>query len=364
MITRFLFVPVFTALSFFAQAQNFNSPESVEYDPAGRRYIVSNTNGGNLLSLVPGANPTLFTDDVTAPYGLAEYNGVVYVCDDGGIKGFSLANGQRIFTLNLGGSFLNGICSDGNGRLFVTDFSGKKIFAVNIATQTFATVVANTVHTPNGILFDMQRARLYFCTWGGSAKLVEVDTVNYSPVVKITTSLTNFDGVVRDGCGNFFVSEWGSDKIYKIDSAFGTPVSVFSAGIGNPADIYFNPLNDTLAVPNTSLNTVTFYKADFCEEDTVIDNTSIVEPSAPLMDVVSLPGELRLLWSFPGANENLQLQVTDMAGRLICSEKIAGAVLKENTHRISTQNWPAGIYLLRLSSVTRAVSRKVYVGRS
>lgn len=351
---------IFTGTLSFAQ---FSSPESVEFDPMNNRYIVSSTNNGNLLSLVPGQAPTLFTADVTSPYGLAEYNGVMYVCDDGFVKGYSLNTAQPVFSIDLSGTFLNGICSDGIGHLFVTDFSAKKIHRVNLADTTFSTVVANTGSTPNGILFDENHARLIFCTWGSSAKLVEVDTVSFALTPKITTTLSNFDGVVQDRCGNFLVSEWGSDKIYKIDSTFGTPVPVFSAGISNPADIYFNPLNDTLAVPNTSANTVTFYHADFCQEDTV-DYTSLAETEEPLMfDVVSVPGEWRLLWKLPVASaDRMQVEVWDMTGHLLHSTVITGSPLYENTHRIPTQQWATGIYLLRVSVGKQTASKKLYLG--
>ena len=77
-------------------SQSFSSPESVEFDPLNNRYIVSNTNGGQLLAMVPGQSPTLFTDAVTAPYGLAEFNGVVYVCDDKRVKGYNLSDATEV----------------------------------------------------------------------------------------------------------------------------------------------------------------------------------------------------------------------------------------------------------------------------
>lgn len=359
---RTLLSGILTVLSISTFAQ-YSSPESVEYDPTGNRYIVSSTNNGNLLAVVPGQAPTLFTSDVSSPYGLAEYNGNIYVCDDGFVKGYSLSNAQPVFSVDLNGTFLNGICSDGIGHLFVTDFSAKKIYRINLADTTFETVVTNTVNTPNGILFDAAHERLIFCTWGSSAKLVAVDTATYTLTPKMTSSLSNFDGVVMDGCGNFLVSEWGSDKIYKIDSTFAAPVAVFSAGVSNPADIYFNLLNDTLAVPNTSANTVTFYHADFCIEDTT-SNASLNENPSLLLDVITLPGELRLLWQIPSTSAGkLGIEVFGFTGQRLFSTTISGPAMGENTYRIPTQTWAAGLYLVYLSAGTQTATRKVYVGQ-
>ena len=105
----------FLSLQTFAQV--FNSPESVEYDAARDRYIVSNTGGNNLLSVVPGSAPTLFKSGVTSPYGMVIIGDTVFVCAQSGyIKAYDLTNGNMISNINLGGTFLNGICTDFAGN--------------------------------------------------------------------------------------------------------------------------------------------------------------------------------------------------------------------------------------------------------
>jgi len=363
---RFLLIILLFTLPYQLYSQSFNSPESVEYDPINNRYIVSNTNDGNLQSVIPGQTPILFTDAVSAPYGLAEYNGVVYVCDDGMVKGYSLTSAQEVFNINLNASFLNGICADGHGKLYVSDFSAKKIYAVNIATQTFDPVIANTVSIPNGILFDENHGRLIFCTWGSSAKLIAVDTTNFAMQTKITTSLSNIDGVVMDRCGNFLISEWGTDKIHKIDSSFSAPTVVFSAGINNPADLYFNLLNDTLAVPNTVNNTVSFFDARFCsvivDTTDTIDYTSIIEQQNIQFDIIPLSESIQLVWKVPGISSAV-ISVSDLSGKMVERIKIPTASLSNNTHSISTQKWTSGIYIISFSSGTQSAVKKVFINR-
>jgi sugar lactone lactonase YvrE len=353
-------------LSFKSYSQSFNSPESVEYDPINNRYIVSNTNDGNLQSIIPGQAPILFTDAVSAPYGLAEYNGVIYVCDNGRVKGYSLTNAQEVFNINLSATFLNGICADGHGKLYVSDFSAKKIYAINIVTQTFGPVIENTVSTPNGILFDENRGRLIFCTWGTSAKLIEVDTTSFTMQTKITTSLSNIDGVVMDRCGNFLISEWGTDKIHKIDSNFSAPTVVFSAGINNPADLYFNVSNDTLAVPNTANNTVLFLDANFCpvivDTTDTIDYTSIIEYQDIRLEVVTLSESIQLLWNASGISSAF-ISISDLSGKIVERIKVSTALSSSNTRSISTQKWVPGIYIISFSSGSQSAVKKVFINR-
>src|SRR5690349_16702955 len=152
-------------------AQSFSGPESVEYDPVNNWYIVSNTNSGNLQSVVPGILPSLFIPGVASPYGLVVVDSTVYVNTSGDIKGYDLLSGVQTFTANVNASFLNGICADTSGHLYTTDFSTKKIYKVNIADGSSWVYVNNTIKTPNGILFDAANNRLVYCTWGAGVQL-------------------------------------------------------------------------------------------------------------------------------------------------------------------------------------------------
>ena len=56
-----------------------------------------------------------------------------------------------------GAVFLNGMASNGVDKLWVTDFSAKKVHELNVAdlaNPTSTVIVAATGSTPNGICFD------------------------------------------------------------------------------------------------------------------------------------------------------------------------------------------------------------------
>jgi hypothetical protein len=338
-------------------SQSFNSPESVEFDPVGNRYIVSNTNGGQLLALVPGQQPSLFTDEVSAPYGLVHLNGVVYVCDDKRVKGYNLFDATEVFNLSItGASFLNGICADTSGNLYVTDFTAKRIYKVNLAGISFTTVVANTGSTPNGILYDSLYNRLVFGTWGSNAKLIEVSIPGYTLTTLKTTSLSQIDGVVMDRCRNFLISEWGTDKIHKIDSTLTNVSVLFSSGINNPADLYFNPSNDTLAVPNTAANSVLFFYVDTCA---VIDNSNIAYNESPKFEIKNIHGALIVLWS--KTETNASLGVTDITGKTVFKKQFLPSELNENYFHINTESWSSGYYFISFTTVGSKAVKKVFI---
>lgn len=249
------------AVSSASYSQSYNSPESVEYDALHQRYIVANTSANNLQQVIPGSAPTLFVSSVPSPYGIAIVGDTVYVCcNSTHLRGYNLTTGTQAFDVNLGGTFLNGICSDEAGNLFVTDFSAKKVVRYNIATQQFNYFVGTAMaKIPNGIVFDKFHNRLAIASWGTNAPILGLSLSDSTISTLKATSLSNIDGLSIDEDGNFYAADWGSDGIYFFDSAFANaPVKIVN-GLNRPADISYTQLKDTLAVPNTMGNTVTFY---------------------------------------------------------------------------------------------------------
>ena len=254
---------VVLVLALSAQAQSYNSPESVEYDPANGRYLVSNPASGQILAREDGTGTltTFVTGIPTGPHGLEIMGTSVYACTGGKVMGYDLSSGATTLDLNLSGAFLNGITNDGT-YLFVTDFSAKKIYRINPATQSFNEMVnLNGVSgTPNGIVYDAADDRLVFVEWGNNASINAVSMSDSSVTELIATSLGNLDGIVLDAAGNFYVSSWSPNAIQFFNHTFTVgPNALVTTGLGNPADLHYNQANDTLAAPNSANNTVTFH---------------------------------------------------------------------------------------------------------
>ena len=333
-------------------AQSYSGPESVEFDPVNNRYIVSNTTSGNLQSVVPGNNPVLFTANVSAPYGLVAVDSTIYVNDNGKVLGFNLVTGMQTFTSNVNGTFLNGICADTSGHIFTTDFSAKKIYKVNIADGSSNVFVNATVKTPNGILFDAANNRLIYCTWGSGVQIKAVSLVDSSQTILKTTTLSNDDGIAMDGQGRIYISVWGTQSVYLLDSAFADAPLQVVTGLSSPADIYYNVSNDTLAVPNSGNNTVNFYnmgyilglpKAPYAPADNFLKTGA--DESGVFME-----------WKFE-TRSPVSLQVFSLTGVLVLCEDVMPS------GRLSIQNGKlkTGIYFARISGGVKVLNEKFFV---
>lgn len=345
------YIIVFIGLIAESGAQSFSGPESVEFDPINNRYIVSNTSSGNLQSVIPGNTPTLFTANVSSPYGLVVVDSTVYVNDNGKVLGFNLVSGLQTFTSNVNGSFLNGICADTSGHLFTTDFSAKKIYKVNIADGSFNVFVNATTKTPNGILFDAANNRLIYCTWGSAVQIKAVSLVDSSQTVLKTTTLSNDDGIAMDGQGRVYISVWGTQSVYMLDSAFLNPPVQVVTGLSSPADICYNMANDTLGVPNSGNNTVNFYNMGY-----ILGLTEKPSLSNDFLKTSADDNGVLLEWMLENQSQ-ASLQLFSLNGSIISCEDVmpSGKILIENG-RLRT-----GIYFARIVAGEKQVTEKFFI---
>lgn len=241
-------------------AQNLSTVESVEYDQVSGRFLASN--GTSIIEVDGDGNEVAYFGNAAADYGMEVMNGVLYVIDNNRVKGFNLGDASLLMELQIPGvSFLNGMASDGVNRLWVTDFSLKRIYEVDVAdlsNPTYSEIVSNTTSTPNGIVYDGDNNRLVFVNWGSNSAIKQVDLSDYAVSTITTTTLGNCDGIDHDGNGNFYVSSWTPTRISKFVNNFASSSIITAPGLSSPADICYATAIDTLAIPNSGNSSITF----------------------------------------------------------------------------------------------------------
>lgn len=263
-----------------ALAQTYSGPESVEYHPRLDRHLVSNTSGGgSILARAADGTLSVFTAAPVSPYGIELVAGVLWVLDSGRLKGYDIDSAEAVADIAIpGASFLNGITSNGVDRLWISDFSAKRIHPVDISDPTTPVpgTSVTTVPTPNGLVHDRANQRLLIATWNANARVQSLDlaTPGATPVDLIQTTLTSFDGIALDCNGAIIVSAWGacgttgspSGCLRRFDPPFSlsSPPVVLANNLGNPADIDFAWPTGQVAVPESSLARVTLIDTPGC----------------------------------------------------------------------------------------------------
>ena len=329
---------LFLCLAIDLFAQTYSGPESVVYDSAGSRYFISNNGANQILARDASGTLSIFTSTIASgPHGLEIAGNTLYACDGAFIKGFDLTTGALVMNLNVGATFLNGICTDGNNFLYATDFTAKKIFKIIIPTQTYTTFVTGLVKSPNGIIYDGANNRIVWVTWGSSAPVMQA-LLSDSSVSQVTaTTLGNCDGIVRDGSGNYYISAWTTQSVYRFNSMFSAaPVAVIT-GLSNPADIYYNLVDDSLVSPNAGNNTVTFhYLGAPTATKEYLKNMLTISPNPATNELRIHNTEFKI--------ENIE--ILNATGELTFTQQASDDVQKT----VDISQFPPGIYLVRLKT--------------
>jgi len=272
-------------------SQNYNGPESIEYNLMDNSYFISNSSSGEILKLENG-NLSLFASNLPfGPHGLvmgpgwnsnqAWVDGILYACSGGKIYGYNML-GEQVLDYNLNGDFLNGITTNYLSDidvfdLFITDFAAQKLYQYDIYNNTHSEI-CSFPKSPNGICYDHINNRLIVVFWGNNAPIYEVNILDGTYTNIINTGLGYLDGITMDDCGNFYVSAWSSNAIHKYNSDFSQTEIIYS-GLNNPADIDCNVIDNIIAVPNSGNNTVDFisYSCDNSNIDEVDKNRNLLK---------------------------------------------------------------------------------------
>ncbi len=334
MRTRNLLASSVFLLQLAAVAQ-YSGPESVEHDPVGDRYFVSNTGSSVIKVRTQAGAVSDFVSVNPAPYGLEIMGDTLFACSGGSVKGYLLSTAAQVFNRNLGGSFCNGIATDGR-YLYVTDFSASRIYKVDVANNSHTTLVNNTAGTPNGIVWDATAERLVVVFWGANAPVKAFDRNSGAATTLIAnTGLSNIDGVTIDCAGRFLLASWSPDRITRYDADLSGPgVDLAVPGLNNPADIDYDLVNDRICIPNSGSNTVTLFEVD-C-------STGITEMAAVPLRAVPNPASDIIRFE-PATTRPERYMLLDARGSLI-----AGGVLSTSA-QLDISVLGAGLYTVIFS---------------
>jgi sugar lactone lactonase YvrE len=264
-----------------AKYTGFSTPESVLYDEAGDRYLVSNINGNpsdadgngfisvlspdgqvtNAKWIAGGANKV----KLDAPKGMAIAQGVLYVADITNVRKFDLKTGAPKGDVPIAGStFLNDVSAGADGKIYVSDTGVKATPKGMEPTGTDAVYVidkgkvkplakSKELGGPNGVLATDKGVLVVTF---GSGELYRLDKDGKkADVTKLPEG--GLDGVVSLG-DTLLVSSWKGSAVYR-----GKLGGSFEIAIGNlksPADIGYDKKRGRVLVPHFMEDTVEAYE--------------------------------------------------------------------------------------------------------
>ncbi|PRY85816.1 SMP-30/gluconolactonase/LRE family protein [Donghicola tyrosinivorans] len=229
-------------------ASGFDRPESVVFDSARDRMIVSSLNGefnakdGNgYLSLLDGQGQLQQKSWITgldAPKGMAISGDLLFVADVDALKVIDLSAGSLVQSYPGDGAvFLNDVTVVGDA-VYVTDLLENAIWRLD--GGVFAPwLKSDDLSNPNGIAFDGQQ--LLVGSWGkglqadfttkapGDLLAVDLDS---KKITVVAEAVGNIDGIAL-AQDSIFVSDWVKGTVIRITSEGPEVVAEFPAGVAD-----------------------------------------------------------------------------------------------------------------------------------
>ena len=334
------FTTLLAAGSLASVHAQYSGPESVEYDPVGDRYFVSNTGSSSIKQRAQDGTVTDFVTGISdSPYGIELKGDTLFACVGGGLKGYRTSDGTEVFDLDLDGSFLNGLATDGH-FLYATDFSAHTILRADPGAGTYTTWVDDTNGTPNGIVYDPVNDRLAVAFWGGNAPVKTYDRQTAAPGPAMNTGVGSIDGITIDCLGRYLIASWSPARISAI-VAFDQPVlNLLSTGLSNPADIDFDEVHHRVCIPNSGSNTVTLLDIE-CSVD-------VPEAEAPIALTITPAATVGLFTVRLEQPLRTPYRVLDARGAVV-----AEGVLPADG-RLDLTAQASGVYVLHLPELHRS----------
>jgi sugar lactone lactonase YvrE len=296
-----------------ASGQLLNWPESVVFDAAHSRYLLSNYHDGYIVQVDSLGVQSYFTHaETTGIQGLEIMGNTVYVGSGYSVRGFDLTSGAKVLQVSIPGAVnLNDVTLDSAGNLYASDVFGHAIYKVVTATGAWSVFARDSIQSPNGIYYDPPNDRLLVCSFRYHSPIQAVSLADSSVTTVVATSINNCDGLTQDTFGSYYASAWGTTAIYKFDREFSQSPQLLYRNSGGPADIACNRRDNLLAIPLMNVNRLELLA---CSPYAVAESRARASRPGPALLVQ--PNPFRRAASVPG-REGEEFLVSDAAGRRI-----------------------------------------------
>jgi len=347
----FLFFLFLTTQGISILQNYFNQPESVVYDHVRNRYLVSNKGNGNIIELDNNGRQSIFKTGLISSRGIVIVDDKLYVACDLGIVGLDLETAKIRMIIPIPGmQFLNDICADASGNLYVSDSDANKIFKVDVSSQRVSTLISKGISGCNGLVFKEQNNSLLVCLWSYPGMIIEINLTTLEIKTVVQTYLDGCDGLAIDGSGYIYVSSFISGSVYRYDPQFLMPRELVSADHDGPADICYNTMDNLVIIPNFDDHSVEFIPV------TPVVIQDDLNPNSGQMDMALRnypnPFSSKTTISFYLPEDKiLSLNLVNHSGQPV-SKLIEHRLYSQGTHRLhfSATSLNPGVYWLILTT--------------
>lgn len=254
--------------SLLNKMEGFSHPESVVLDEKNQVLYVSNiggkTEGDGFISKVSKNGEILELKWITQlndPKGLLVMDDYLYVTDNKYLVKMDIENTEITSRMLIEEAvFLNDITADDKGNIYISDTGKSSIYKLNTAEEISEWLNTRELEFPNGLLAVGDE--IWIAAWGeedgGNVLKVDIGTKQIEKISK--KPIGNLDGIQLIGNKSFYISDWATGKIYKMDSK-GNQTEILTAE-KSAGDILFLKEENIVVLPMNHQNEVWWYQLE------------------------------------------------------------------------------------------------------
>ncbi len=130
-------------------------------------------------------------------------------------------------TIATGMSYPNGVEVDALNRVYVADQTQGNVRMIDAYTLDQG-IVGSGMTAPNGVILSPDEQTLYVGSFGGG-KIYAIDRITDTEwdvprvLYEVTGPDGGFDGINVDSCGNVYISEFTTGRVFRVDSDGNNP---------------------------------------------------------------------------------------------------------------------------------------------
>lgn len=252
---------IFLCHSLLAQ---YNNPYRIAQD--GNNYFITNKGNGTVIKIDSSFSTSTVISGLYSPNdifsGSFGPNSAIVIIDSNQIKLYDKTTYGSLINLTITGAVEahDGVFNPNNSNeFFISDRAGDKIIKGSIGSAPFYPITYSTlvsgIDRPAGMIFD-DRDRLLVVTDTTDAEIHWINISTGSDSILQSTSLDYLNDISQDGEGNYYVTCWGDNYMYRFDSTFNDQYRL--AGYSNPAGMLPNIADDYMVLACHNCNKVEF----------------------------------------------------------------------------------------------------------
>jgi len=249
----------------------FNQPESVAYDEANDRYLVSNYGDGNIIAVDHNKNATLWYSGLLHAMGCEIAGNRLYVSVYGNrVIGINLTTKTTEWQINASSlQNLDGITWDGGNYLYVVDTYGR-ILKADIASQTYENFVTGLSPGIQDIVYDGAHNRLLIGAYYADNSVLAVDLTTRSVTTAMLQDPGYLDGICLGDNGKVYLSShaWGG-TVQMWDGEYSSMGTLVIASLNQPAGCCYNFVDGELAIARFGGGTMAYVSFSDPDNDLV-----------------------------------------------------------------------------------------------